>query len=76
MSSVQTFITADELLAMPKDGFHCEPVKGVLIRISPTGGEPGTIAARLTVILGHFIFEKELGLVFGAETGHLQALQL
>lgn len=69
MSSVQTFITADELLAMPRDGFRYELVKGELIRMSPTGGEHGIIAARLTVIFGHFIFEKKLGLVFGAETG-------
>jgi Uma2 family endonuclease len=74
MSSVQAFLTADELLAMPKDGFRYEPVKGELIRTSPTGGEHGTIAARLTVMVGHFTFEKKLGLVSGAETGFKIAL--
>jgi Uma2 family endonuclease len=69
MSVMQTLMTADELLAMPRDDFRYELVKGELIRMSPTGGEPGTIAAIPTVIVGHFVREKKLGLVFGAETG-------
>jgi Uma2 family endonuclease len=69
MSVMQTLMTADELLAMPRDDFRYELVKGELIRRSPTGGEHGTIAAILTVIVGHFVIERKLGLVFGAETG-------
>lgn len=69
MSIAQTLMTADELLAMPRDNARYELVKGELIRISPNGGEHGTIAAVLTVIMGHFVREKKLGLVFGAETG-------
>jgi Uma2 family endonuclease len=69
MSIAQTVMTADELLAMPVDNFRYELVKGELIRMSPTGGEHGTIAATLTVIVGYFVREKKLGLVFGAETG-------
>jgi Uma2 family endonuclease len=69
MSMVQTLMTADELLAMPRDGHRYELVKGELIRMSPTGGEHGTIAATLTVIFGYYIKGNGLGLVFGAETG-------
>ena len=69
MSMAQTLMTADELLAMPRDGFRYELVRGELIRMSPTGGEHGTIAARLTVIYGHFVIENKLGIMFGAETG-------
>jgi Uma2 family endonuclease len=69
MSMVHTVMTADELLARPRDGFRYELVRGELIRMSPSGGEHGTIAAILTVIFGNFVIEKKLGLVFGAETG-------
>jgi Uma2 family endonuclease len=75
MSLAQTLMTADELLAMPRDSFRYELVKGELIRMSPTGGEHGTITAILTVVVGHFVREKKLGLVFGAETGFKIAVE-
>src|ERR1051325_8742265 len=69
MSTTQTLMTADELLAMPKDGYRYELVKGELIRTAPAGGEHGAIAASLTVIFGHYIKGNNLDLMFGAETG-------
>lgn len=69
MSMVQTLMTADQLLAMPRDGFRYELVKGELIRMSPAGGEHGAIAAKLAIIFGAYVIENDLGLVFGAETG-------
>lgn len=69
MSIVQTLMTADELLAMPGDGFRYELVKGELNRMSPAGGEHGAIVMFVSIALGRFVIEKDLGLVFGAETG-------
>lgn len=37
--------------------------------MSPAGGEHGIIIGRLTVALGHYVEENDLGEVFGAETG-------
>jgi Uma2 family endonuclease len=69
MSIMQILMTADELLAMPRDGFRYELVRGELNRTSPTGGEQGAIAMFVSIAMGSFVIEKGLGLVFGAETG-------
>ena len=69
MSMVQTLMTADELLAMPEDGYRYELLKGELKRMPPTGGEHGTTVMFVSIPLGRFILENGLGAVFGAETG-------
>lgn len=69
MSTVQAIMTADELLAMPGDGYRYELVKGELKRIPPTGGEHGTTVMFVSIPLGRFVLENDLGIVFGAETG-------
>ncbi|HST51338.1 MAG TPA: Uma2 family endonuclease [Pyrinomonadaceae bacterium] len=62
-------MTADELFAMPKDGFRYELVKGELRKMSPSGSEHAAIIGRLTVRLGQHVEAKNLGLYFGAEAG-------
>lgn len=69
MSATTQLVTAEDLFNMPDDGFRYELVEGELRRMSPSGYSHGKIAARLTVILGYYVEEKELGDVCAAETG-------
>lgn len=62
-------VTADELLAMPDDGFLYELIEGELRRMSPAGSEHGAIGMRFVVILGSHVQSKDLGVVFGPDTG-------
>jgi Uma2 family endonuclease len=61
--------TADELLALPDDGWRYELVKGELIRMSPTGHEHGEITINLTAPLATYVKSKKLGVVLAAESG-------
>jgi Uma2 family endonuclease len=69
MSTTLQQITADELFAMPKDGFRYELVKGELRKMSPAGSEHGAIIVNITVLLGQHVKSNNLGVCFGAETG-------
>ena len=74
--SVQTskLMTADELLAMPDDGFHrYELVKGELITMSPAGADHGDVALAIGASLRNFVRERGLGRTYGAETGFVIA---
>ena len=69
MSTTLQQVTADELFAMPKDGFRYELVKGELRKMSPAGTEHGAIIFNLSILLGQHIKANNLGQGFGAETG-------
>ncbi|HEY9403107.1 MAG TPA: Uma2 family endonuclease [Pyrinomonadaceae bacterium] len=69
MSTTTQLMTAEELLAMPRDGFRYELVEGELKRMSPAGHSHGRIAMRLAIPLGKFIADNNLGAVYAAETG-------
>ncbi len=62
-------MTAADLEKLPEDGWRYELVKGRLVRMPPTAGGHGTIAARLTIVLGQFVVTNHLGVVLAAETG-------
>jgi len=62
-------ITADELLAIPDDGFRRELLDGELIIMPPAGEEHGAIAGNLLVDLGHYVRQHRLGQIYTAETG-------
>ena len=63
--------TADELLAMPDDGFRYELVRGELRRTSPAGHSHGEYAMSIGVSLGAHVRANRLGKTYAAETGFL-----
>ena len=65
-------MTADELLAMPKDDCRYELVKGELITMAPVGKTHGTAGSRFDRRLGAFVEERGLGEVM-IETGFVLA---
>ncbi|MGB8507670.1 MAG: Uma2 family endonuclease [Pyrinomonadaceae bacterium] len=69
MSTMVQWMTADDLLALPKDGFRHELVKGEIKKMSPAGSEHGAVVFNLSIILGQHIKTNNLGQGFGAETG-------
>jgi len=64
-------MTADELLAMPDDGYRYELIKGEVRQMSPAGSQHGKIAARIGRRLGRFVEENNLGETYAAETGFI-----
>ena len=68
MVIVETLITAEQLLQMPAVE-HCELVRGEIIKMSPSGLEHGRVANRISVRLGVYVEEHQLGIVTTAEAG-------
>ena len=72
MSTELQLMTADELLAMPDDGFVYELIKGDLVKVSPPPGhEHGLVAMNIGGPLFEFVKKRRLGNVYAAETGYL-----
>ena len=62
-------MTAENLFALPDDGFRYELIKGDLRKMPPTGFEHGIRTCRLTVPLGDYVRKNDLGEIAAAETG-------
>ena len=76
MSTTTRLVTADELLVMPHRDAHGNDCRMTLIRgevktMSPTGGTHGVLCVKLGAVLLDFVESKNLGAVFGAETGFI-----
>jgi Uma2 family endonuclease len=72
MSTELQLMTADELLAMPDDGFCYELIKGELIKVSPPPGyEHGLVTMNIAGPLYEYIKRHNLGKIYAAETGFL-----
>jgi Uma2 family endonuclease len=72
MSTELQLMTADELLAMPDDGFVYELIKGELIKVSPPPGhEHGLVTMNIAGPLYEYAKKQHLGNVYAAETGFL-----
>jgi Uma2 family endonuclease len=65
--TVETLATAEELLAMPDDGFHYELVEGEIRQMSPAGIVHGLVASQLDRLLGQHAFLNKLGATLTAE---------
>jgi Uma2 family endonuclease len=62
-------VTAEELLAMPDDGFRYELVRGELREMPPAGSEHGYLALRIASRLERHVDANGLGRTYIAETG-------
>ena len=58
------------LLALPDDGWQYELVRGVLVRMPPSGKRATRIARRLSARLGDYVDEHGLGEVTGEQGGY------
>jgi Uma2 family endonuclease len=64
-------MTAEELMELPHgEGFRYELINGELITMPTTGLPHGRVTLRLSVPLGQFIWDNDLGEGFAAETGY------
>ena len=74
MATTSTKImTAEELLAMPDDGFRYELVRGELRKMAPAGRVHGKRGNRVNYSLSKHVYENDLGEVYLAESGfHLE----
>lgn len=64
-------MTADELLAMGDAARNCELVDGVLVKMSPTSWDHGSIVGNMSGALWQYVTQKRLGRILGAETGFI-----
>ena len=64
-------MTADELLAMPHNGYRYELVQGELRQMAPAGRRHGRIAAKIGSCLEAFVAKNGLGETYAAETGFI-----
>jgi Uma2 family endonuclease len=69
--STTTPVTAEQLLRMPDDGFRYELLAGELKKMTPSGWEHGAVGGRLHTLLGQYVLQHHLGVMFFAETGFL-----
>ena len=61
MAIEQKLMTAEELLAMPDDGFKYELRQGELIKMSPPGYDHGRFGGRVYLPLAQYVEDKNLG---------------
>ena len=73
MAVTEKRMTADDLLKMPRDGFRYELVRGELRQMAPAGQGHGGITINITVPLGAYVKQQDLGRVYAAETGFVIA---
>lgn len=64
-------VTAEELAALPDDGYRWDLVRGELRKMAPRGYRHGRIAAQLVARLGMYVAEHRLGVVLSGGTGLL-----
>jgi Uma2 family endonuclease len=62
-------VTADELLRLPHDGQRYELIEGELIKMVPASPRHGRIAMRLGSLMEQHVRQRDLGVVYAAETG-------
>jgi Uma2 family endonuclease len=75
MATVTTPVTAEELLVLSSrahaDGYRIELIDGEVRTMSPGGYEHGAVIGELTVAVGTFVKQHNLGSITGAETGFI-----
>ena len=59
--ATRTFLTADDLLKLPRNGKRYELVEGVLVEMTPPGDEHAAVAAVIAEVLGSFVRHQGIG---------------
>ncbi len=67
--SIETLVTAEDLLAMPDDGFHYELIAGEIKKMSPAGFIHGLVGGQLASLLGQHVVLNRLGSILTSEPG-------
>jgi Uma2 family endonuclease len=70
MVAVEKQLTADEFWEKYA-GQRVELVRGEPVEMTPTSHKHGVIVSRMTIYLGNYVIEHDLGELLGAETGFL-----
>ncbi|HEY3108799.1 MAG TPA: Uma2 family endonuclease [Chloroflexota bacterium] len=73
MAETTRLLTADDLLALPDDGWRYELRAGRLLREPPAGGEHGALGVEALYLLKHHIRQHRLGKLYSADTGFVLA---
>jgi Uma2 family endonuclease len=71
--SIETLMTAEQLLRMPRDGCRYELIEGELQKMSPPGWRHGGVESRVDRLLGTHVDHNDLGLVLTGDPGFLIA---
>lgn len=69
MATKSRLMTAEELLAMPDDGFRYELIRGELVQMAPAGHMSSFYEMRMGIKLGAFVEDNELGRTYSASGG-------
>ena len=64
-----TLLTAEDLLALPDDGYTYELLEGELRQMPPTSGEHSRVELYIAFWLMHFVYSHRLGKVYGSDAG-------
>lgn len=64
-------MTADQLLALPDDGYRYELVRGELRKAPLDGARHGEVSLQIAVALFDYVERNDLGAVLAANTGFL-----
>ena len=67
----QRYMTAEDLCDLPRDENKYELASGFLIKMPPAGARHGEVALRIGRLLADWAEERDLGRVYGADTGFI-----
>lgn len=68
-TTAQKLLTADDLLQLYSEGVHGELIRGVLHETMPPGERHGVYTAKLTIRLGVFVEQMQLGEITAGDAG-------
>lgn len=71
MSVGAKLVTAEEFLKVPSENGRMELIEGDVVTMTPGGEEHGNLIFKVTIPVGAFIEQRNLGRCYGAETGFI-----
>lgn len=66
-----TLRTVEDLMGLDGDPGRFDLIDGEISRMAPASGHHGGIAGTLSRVVGNFVFDRDLGTVYTAETGFI-----